>query len=92
MSSHVVFHATAASMRGSCAPVPVAKVQIDAELATLMDLTTGIPLPGIAPYRPNRKSHARKRPEGHIPRPKNAWIWFRSDFVWLQGVSPQARS
>jgi hypothetical protein len=28
-----------------------------------------------------RKSHARKRPPGHIPRPPNAFILFRCDFV-----------
>jgi HMG (high mobility group) box len=30
---------------------------------------------------PAKKSHARKQPEGHIPRPRNAFILFRSDFV-----------
>jgi hypothetical protein len=28
-----------------------------------------------------KKSHARKQPEGHIPRPRNAFILFRCDFV-----------
>ncbi|PPQ85973.1 hypothetical protein CVT25_001672 [Psilocybe cyanescens] len=28
-----------------------------------------------------KKSHARKQPAGHIPRPKNAFILFRCDFV-----------
>ncbi|KAH8109636.1 hypothetical protein DFH11DRAFT_911278 [Phellopilus nigrolimitatus] len=27
------------------------------------------------------KSHARKKPDGHIPRPRNAFIIFRSEFV-----------
>jgi HMG (high mobility group) box len=30
---------------------------------------------------PAKKSHARRQPEGHIPRPRNAFILFRSDFV-----------
>jgi hypothetical protein len=30
---------------------------------------------------PARKSHARKQPDGHIPRPRNAFILFRCDFV-----------
>jgi hypothetical protein len=30
---------------------------------------------------PAKKSHARKQPEGHIPRPRNAFIIFRCDFV-----------
>ncbi|KAH9475097.1 HMG-box protein STE11 [Psilocybe cubensis] len=35
------------------------------------------------PTRPDakKKSHARKRPPGHIPRPRNAFILFRCDFV-----------
>ena len=28
-----------------------------------------------------KKSHARKQPDGHIPRPRNAFILFRCDFV-----------
>ena len=28
-----------------------------------------------------KKSHSRKQPEGHIPRPRNAFILFRCDFV-----------
>jgi len=28
-----------------------------------------------------KKSHARKQPKGHIPRPRNAFILFRCDFV-----------
>jgi hypothetical protein len=28
-----------------------------------------------------KKSHARKQPQGHIPRPRNAFILFRCDFV-----------
>ncbi|KAJ3499400.1 hypothetical protein NLJ89_g10105 [Agrocybe chaxingu] len=30
---------------------------------------------------PNKKSHARKQPPGHVPRPRNAFILFRCDFV-----------
>jgi hypothetical protein len=41
------------------------------------------PTDGIqpAPEPQNKKSHSRKQPEGHIPRPRNAFILFRCDFV-----------
>ena len=34
-----------------------------------------------APVPQTKKSHSRKQPEGHIPRPRNAFILFRCDFV-----------
>jgi len=34
-----------------------------------------------APEPLAKKSHARKQPNGHIPRPRNAFILFRCDFV-----------
>ena len=34
-----------------------------------------------APELQVKKSHARKQPQGHIPRPRNAFILFRCDFV-----------
>lgn len=34
-----------------------------------------------APEPLAKKSHARKQPDGHIPRPRNAFILFRCDFV-----------
>jgi hypothetical protein len=34
-----------------------------------------------APEPQAKKSHARKQPEGHIRRPRNAFILFRCDFV-----------
>jgi hypothetical protein len=34
-----------------------------------------------APEPQTKKSHSRKQPEGHIPRPRNAFILFRCDFV-----------
>jgi hypothetical protein len=63
------------------APLP-----LDAGLSSFMDLHTGLPHPGIAGAGTTGMSSARKRPEGHVPRPKNAWIFFRSDFVYLQHV------
>ena len=33
------------------------------------------------PQNSSSKSHSRKKPAGHIPRPPNAFILFRSDFV-----------
>ena len=35
----------------------------------------------LVPEPPTKKSHSRKQPEGHIPRPRNAFILFRCDFV-----------
>ncbi|KAG0706989.1 hypothetical protein DFH29DRAFT_872018 [Suillus ampliporus] len=42
-----------------------------------------LPIPGLADLAPkaNRTSHARRQPSGHIPRPRNAFILFRCDFV-----------
>ncbi|KAF7315093.1 hypothetical protein MIND_00023500 [Mycena indigotica] len=35
---------------------------------------------GPIPYPNTKKSHARKQPAGHIPRPRNAFILFRCDY------------
>jgi hypothetical protein len=35
----------------------------------------------LAPEPQTKKSHSRKQPDGHIPRPRNAFILFRCDFV-----------
>ncbi|KAF8647084.1 hypothetical protein AX16_006918 [Volvariella volvacea WC 439] len=49
--------------------------------------------PGVLPHPtytqpdPSKKSHARKQPAGHVPRPRNAFILFRCDFV-RQGKVP----
>ncbi|KAF7436550.1 hypothetical protein PC9H_003383 [Pleurotus ostreatus] len=42
-----------------------------------------LPVPGqnARSGRPLKKSHARKQPPGHVPRPCNAFILFRCDFV-----------
>ncbi|KAG1743821.1 hypothetical protein EDB19DRAFT_541463 [Suillus lakei] len=42
-----------------------------------------LPIPGVADLIPktNRTSHAKRQPAGHIPRPRNAFILFRCDFV-----------
>jgi hypothetical protein len=40
-----------------------------------------LPKPTYTPPDPSKKSHARKQPVGHIPRPRNAFILFRCDFV-----------
>lgn len=49
-------------------------------------LDTALPIHGRTPVYPgliaaSKKSHARKQPAGHIPRPRNAFIIFRCDFV-----------
>lgn len=39
--------------------------------------------PIIPTLAPQRKSHARRRPSGHIPRPPNPFICFRTDYcIW----------
>ncbi|KAF8523514.1 high mobility group box domain-containing protein, partial [Hysterangium stoloniferum] len=43
-------------------------------------------LDDIASSGPKKKSHARKQPAGHIPRPRNAFILFRCLFVSQQSV------
>ncbi|KAH7914878.1 hypothetical protein BJ138DRAFT_1142801 [Hygrophoropsis aurantiaca] len=42
-----------------------------------------LPIPGAADLGPkfNKPSHARRQPPGHVPRPRNAFILFRCDFV-----------
>ncbi|KAI0064967.1 HMG-box, partial [Artomyces pyxidatus] len=37
--------------------------------------------PRSGPNRASKKSHAKRQPAGHIPRPRNAFILFRCDFV-----------
>ncbi|KAJ7485177.1 hypothetical protein B0H11DRAFT_1152912 [Mycena galericulata] len=39
-----------------------------------------LPFPTAPRPFPTKKSHARKRPLGHIPRPRNAFILFRCDY------------
>jgi hypothetical protein len=41
-----------------------------------------VPLPELTPFIP-RPSHSRNHKEGHIPRPPNAFILFRSD-LWAK--------
>lgn len=52
--------------------------------------SSALPIPGIASShqegQPKKKSHARKQPPGHIPRPRNAFILFRCDFVFQKKV------
>lgn len=43
-------------------------------------------LDDMAASQPKKKSHARKQPAGHIPRPRNAFILFRCLFVSQQAV------
>jgi hypothetical protein len=44
------------------------------------------------PGKPPRARHSRKQPEGHIPRPPNAFILFRSSFIRNQRVSPDVET
>jgi HMG (high mobility group) box len=55
-------------------------VSLDPRLGTLPDPgPIDDAKPALSPSA--KKSHSRKQPEGHIPRPRNAFILFRSDFV-----------
>ncbi|KAG5636438.1 hypothetical protein H0H81_008083 [Sphagnurus paluster] len=49
---------------------------------------SALPKPTYHPPDPTKKSHARKQPAGHVPRPRNAFILFRCDFV-RQGKVPR---
>ncbi|KAJ7034472.1 hypothetical protein C8F04DRAFT_574106, partial [Mycena alexandri] len=42
--------------------------------------------------KPLRTRHSRKQPEGHIPRPPNAFILFRSSFIRSQRVTPDVET
>ncbi|KAJ7661074.1 hypothetical protein B0H17DRAFT_1212361 [Mycena rosella] len=44
------------------------------------------------PSRKQRTRHSRKQPEGHIPRPPNAFILFRSSFIRSQRVSSEVET
>ncbi|KAJ7021481.1 hypothetical protein C8F04DRAFT_268058 [Mycena alexandri] len=44
-------------------------------------LPEDLPLPTAPRPFSTKKSHARKRPLGHVPRPRNAFILFRCDYV-----------
>lgn len=48
----------------------------------------GLPQPTYHPPDRTKKSHARKQPEGHVPRPRNPFILFRCDFVRQKMVPP----
>lgn len=44
-------------------------------------VASALPVPTYIPPNPKKKTHARKQPLGHVPRPRNAFILFRCDFV-----------
>lgn len=52
----------------------------DAYASSIMDSSFMMSSPGASTSTAPKKSHARRRPEGHIPRPRNAFIIFRSEF------------
>lgn len=47
---------------------------------------SALPEPSYLPQNLTKKSHARKQPKGHIPRPRNAFILFRCNFVHQKKV------
>jgi hypothetical protein len=53
-----------------------------------------LPIPGVADLTPKtgRPSHARRQPAGHIPRPRNAFILFRCDFVLQKKIPGHVES
>ncbi|KAG2745471.1 hypothetical protein P692DRAFT_2082240 [Suillus brevipes Sb2] len=62
-------------------------------LNTLPDVIQ-LPIPGVADLIPktNRTSHAKRQPAGHIPRPRNAFILFRCDFVQQKKIPGHVES
>ncbi|KAJ7280227.1 high mobility group box domain-containing protein, partial [Mycena rebaudengoi] len=46
----------------------------------LIVISKDLPLPTKPNPSTTKKSHARKQPRGHIPRPRNAFILFRCDY------------
>lgn len=76
-----------ASRRGRAQPglssSPPGSPRVNTQLPTGYPLASLIPRPGIADElpRPAKKSHAKRQPVGHVPRPRNAFILFRCDFV-----------
>ncbi|KAJ7289406.1 hypothetical protein C8J57DRAFT_1493840 [Mycena rebaudengoi] len=49
-------------------------------------------LPASSPPKSTRARHSRKQPDGHIPRPPNAFILFRSSFIRSQRVSSEVET
>jgi hypothetical protein len=63
------------------------------DLPPLVTQTTFMPPADFdAPARPQRARQSRKQPEGHIPRPPNAFILFRSSFIRSQRVSSEVET
>ncbi|KAG1880846.1 hypothetical protein F4604DRAFT_1678985 [Suillus subluteus] len=62
-------------------------------LNTLPDVIQ-LPIPGVADLIPktSRTSHAKRQPAGHIPRPRNAFILFRCDFVQQKKIPGHVES
>ncbi|KAJ3735832.1 hypothetical protein DFJ43DRAFT_759659 [Lentinula guzmanii] len=72
----------------SMSPLPLSNEALPTQLESGSSptvLSSSLPYPdpfslNISPGQ-KKKSHARKQPAGHIPRPRNAFILFRCDFV-----------
>jgi hypothetical protein len=73
----------------------VFKLQDDYRAPTpLSSITSAIPAtilpePTYTPPDHKKKPHAKKQPTGHIPRPRNAFILFRCDFVRQKKIPVQ---
>ncbi|KAG8850844.1 hypothetical protein FRB96_009581 [Tulasnella sp. 330] len=48
--------------------------------------------PLLGKKKPNTQSHAKKRTSDHIPRPRNAFILFRTDFVQTSKMTKEVES
>jgi hypothetical protein len=68
-------------------PIPYSPDSPDIDMATeqapRFELVSEEDIPRISATKP---SHAKKREVGHIPRPPNAFILFRSSFIKSESV------
>ena len=60
--------------------ISVFKIQHDRGASESLSSTTSS-TPKMILSNPKKKAHAKKQPTGHTPRPRNAFILFRCDFV-----------
>ncbi|KAF8982016.1 high mobility group box domain-containing protein [Cyathus striatus] len=72
----------------SSTPLPSTPSSPFTSLHLILPTPTYTPQP---PY-PSKKSHARKQPANHIPRPRNAFMLFRSDLIRQKKIPPEVEN